>query len=193
MAGGACRWCAICLERFQAVARRFCRCGCCVVLTRLGCVGPSLRPRTRPSGCCARRWISRGCSPYPSTIHRLLRLKLKRQGDVELCEPTEQTAMALEHLGLVLDEASMLDSTLLGVALQCAHPFGPGLSLSVIPLSCRPSVNLRALSSEMFLQQHLEGSGASSRPVAAGQLLARWRSALSVATVAPPIRMTWVV
>ena len=61
---------------------------------------------------------------YPSTIHRLLRLKLKRQGDAEACEPTEQTAMALEHLGLVLvDEASMVDSTLLGIALQCAHPF----------------------------------------------------------------------
>ena len=61
---------------------------------------------------------------YPSTIHRLLRLKLKRQGDRELCEPTEQTAMALEHLGLVLiDEASMVDSSLLQVALQCAHPF----------------------------------------------------------------------
>lgn len=61
---------------------------------------------------------------YPSTIHRLLRLKLKRSGDRELCEPTEQTAMALEHLGLVLiDEASMVDSTLLGIALQCAHPF----------------------------------------------------------------------
>ena len=61
---------------------------------------------------------------YPSTIHRLLRLKLKRSGDSELCEPTEQTALALEHLGLVLiDEASMVDSTLLGIALQCAHPF----------------------------------------------------------------------
>ncbi|MGC6483940.1 MAG: AAA family ATPase [Synechococcus sp.] len=61
---------------------------------------------------------------YPSTIHRLLRLKLKRQGDRELCEPTEQTAMALEHLGLVLiDEASMVDSSLLQVALQCAYPF----------------------------------------------------------------------
>ena len=61
---------------------------------------------------------------YPSTIHRLLRLKLKRQGDRELCEPTEQTAMALEHLGLVLiDEASMVDSSLLSIALQCAHPF----------------------------------------------------------------------
>ena len=50
---------------------------------------------------------------YPSTIHRLLRLKLKRSADAELCEPTEQTAMALENLGLVLiDEASMVDSTL---------------------------------------------------------------------------------
>ena len=67
-----------------------------------------------------------GLSPtwFPSTIHRLLRLKLKRQGDAERCEPTEQTALALEHLSLVLiDEASMIDSTLLGLALQCAHPF----------------------------------------------------------------------
>ena len=67
-----------------------------------------------------------GLSPtwYPSTIHRLLRLKLKRQGDAEICEPTEQTSLALENLGLVLiDEASMIDSTLLGIALQCAHPF----------------------------------------------------------------------
>ena len=61
---------------------------------------------------------------YPSTIHRLLRLKLKRSAEAEQCEPTEQTAMALESLGLVLiDEASMVDSTLLGIALQCAHPF----------------------------------------------------------------------
>ena len=61
---------------------------------------------------------------FPSTIHRLLRLKLKRQGDVERCEETEQTAAALEHLGLVLvDEASMVDSTLLEIALRCAHPF----------------------------------------------------------------------
>jgi len=61
---------------------------------------------------------------YPSTIHRLLRLKLRRQGDRELCESTEQTATALEHLGLVLiDEASMVDSSLLAIALQCAHPF----------------------------------------------------------------------
>ena len=61
---------------------------------------------------------------YPSTIHRLLRLKLRRERDLERCEETEQTAMALEHLGLVLvDEASMVDSTLLEIALRCAHPF----------------------------------------------------------------------
>ena len=61
---------------------------------------------------------------YPSTIHRLLRLKLKRQGDVERCEETEQTAGALENLSLVLvDEASMVDSSLLEIALRCAHPF----------------------------------------------------------------------
>ena len=60
----------------------------------------------------------------PSTIHRLLRLKLKRQGDLERCEETEQTAGSLENLGLVLvDEASMVDSTLLEIALRCAHPF----------------------------------------------------------------------
>ncbi|MFM8937018.1 MAG: AAA family ATPase [Vulcanococcus sp.] len=61
---------------------------------------------------------------YPSTIHRLLRLKLRRQGDLERCEETEQTAAALENLGLVLvDEASMVDSTLLEISLRCAHPF----------------------------------------------------------------------
>ncbi|MBD2423760.1 AAA family ATPase [Cyanobium sp. FACHB-13342] len=67
-----------------------------------------------------------GLSPtwFPSTIHRLLRLKLKRQRDTERCEETEQTAVALEHLGLVLiDEASMVDSTLLEISLRCAHPF----------------------------------------------------------------------
>ncbi len=61
---------------------------------------------------------------YPSTIHRLLRLKLRRQGDRELCESTEQTAVSLEHLGLVLvDESSMVDSSLLSIALQCANAF----------------------------------------------------------------------
>ncbi len=65
---------------------------------------------------------------YPATIHRLLRLKLKRQGDLERCEETAQTAAALEHLGLVLiDEASMVDSSLLEICLRCAHPFGTRL------------------------------------------------------------------
>jgi exodeoxyribonuclease-5 len=67
-----------------------------------------------------------GLSPtwYPATIHRLLRLKLRRQGDLERCEETPQTAAALENLGLVLiDEASMVDSQLLEIALRCAHPF----------------------------------------------------------------------
>jgi exodeoxyribonuclease-5 len=61
---------------------------------------------------------------FPSTIHRLLRLRLRRQGEVERCEETEQTATALEHLGLVLvDEASMLDAQLLEITLRCAHSF----------------------------------------------------------------------
>ncbi|MEB3266420.1 MAG: AAA family ATPase [Cyanobacteriota bacterium] len=65
---------------------------------------------------------------FPSTIHRLLRLKLKRQGDQERCEETAQTAGCLEHLGLVLiDEASMVDSSLLEITLRCAHPFATRL------------------------------------------------------------------
>ncbi|MEB3348773.1 MAG: AAA family ATPase [Cyanobacteriota bacterium] len=65
---------------------------------------------------------------FPSTIHRLLRLKLKRQGDQERCEETAHTAGSLEHLGLVLiDEASMVDSTLLEITLRCAHPYATRL------------------------------------------------------------------
>ncbi len=61
---------------------------------------------------------------YPSTLHRLLRLKLRREAGREVCEETEQTAVALEHLGLVLiDEASMVDTGLLEIALRCAHPY----------------------------------------------------------------------
>lgn len=61
---------------------------------------------------------------YPSTIHRLLRLKLKREGDRERCEETEQTALALENLGLVLvDEASMVDGGLLEITLRCAQAY----------------------------------------------------------------------
>lgn len=65
---------------------------------------------------------------FPSTLHRLLRLKLGRQHDRELIEETAQTAKSLQSLDLVLiDEASMLDSTLLEVTLRCAHPFGTRL------------------------------------------------------------------
>lgn len=61
---------------------------------------------------------------YPSTIHRLLRLKLKREGDRERCEETAQTALALENLGLVLvDEASMVDASLLEITLRCAQAY----------------------------------------------------------------------
>jgi len=60
---------------------------------------------------------------YPSTLHRLLRLKLQRQGDRETCRESAQTAAALENLALVLvDEASMVDSALLEITLRCAHP-----------------------------------------------------------------------
>ena len=59
---------------------------------------------------------------FPSTIHRLLRLKLKRQADVEICEKTDQTESSLENLGLVLiDEASMIDSKLLEITLESAR------------------------------------------------------------------------
>ncbi len=59
---------------------------------------------------------------FPSTIHRLLRLKLKRQADIEICEKTDQTDSSLENLGLVLiDEASMIDSKLLEITLECAR------------------------------------------------------------------------
>ena len=78
---------------------------------------------------------------YPSTIHRLLRLKLKRQGDLERCEETEQTAAALENLALVLvDEASMVDSTLLEIALRCAHPFRTRLVFVGDPAQLPPVV-----------------------------------------------------
>ncbi|WP_269606279.1 ATP-dependent DNA helicase [Prochlorococcus marinus] len=59
---------------------------------------------------------------YPSTIHRLLRLKLKRKAEVEICEKTDQTESSLENLGLVLiDEVSMIDSKLLEITLECAR------------------------------------------------------------------------
>ncbi len=61
---------------------------------------------------------------YPSTIHRLLRLRIKRKGDLELCESTDQTQTSLEQLDLVLiDESSMIDSSLLEIILSCAQPY----------------------------------------------------------------------
>ena len=61
---------------------------------------------------------------YPSTIHRLLRLKIKRKQDLEVCEETDQTKKSLEQLGLVLiDESSMIDSILLNIILQCAFSY----------------------------------------------------------------------
>ncbi|MFN9546942.1 MAG: AAA family ATPase [Cyanobacteriota bacterium] len=61
---------------------------------------------------------------FPSTLHRLLRLKLRREGDLERCSETAQTATAFEHLGLVLiDEASMVDGQLLEITLRCARSF----------------------------------------------------------------------
>tara|TARA_Y100001968_G_scaffold330133_1_gene381153 strand:- start:6427 stop:7872 length:1446 start_codon:yes stop_codon:yes gene_type:complete len=61
---------------------------------------------------------------YPSTIHRLLRLKLKRRGNLEICEETEQTKNSLENLNFVLiDEASMVDISLLEILLKCAALF----------------------------------------------------------------------
>ncbi len=65
-----------------------------------------------------------GLSPtwHPSTIHRLLRLRLKRRGNLEICEQTDQTSKSLDQLGLVLiDEASMIDSNLLEIVLQCSN------------------------------------------------------------------------
>ena len=62
---------------------------------------------------------------YPSTIHRLLHLKVKRVDGAEVCEETDQTADALQNLGLVLvDEASMVDSRLLSISLRCAQCAG---------------------------------------------------------------------
>lgn len=65
---------------------------------------------------------------YPSTIHRLLRLRLRRRGDQEICEETDQTPKSLDQLGLVLiDEASMLGSNLLEIVFRCAHTFNTRL------------------------------------------------------------------
>ncbi len=65
---------------------------------------------------------------HPSTIHRLLRLKVKRKGDIEECKETDLTSQALDQLDLVLvDEASMIDSNLLSITLSCANKSGTRL------------------------------------------------------------------
>jgi exodeoxyribonuclease-5 len=85
---------------------------------------------------------------HPSTLHRLLRLKLRRDGGREVCEETGQSATALEHLGLVLiDEASMVDGSLLQIALQGAHPFGTRLVFVGDPAQLPP---VGAASSPVF-------------------------------------------
>ncbi|MCP9790705.1 AAA family ATPase [Vulcanococcus limneticus] len=96
------------------------------LVERSGLCWTVVAPTHKAVGVIRQQLALAGLSPtwFPSTIHRLLRLKLRRQGDLERCEETEQTAGALEHLGLVLvDEASMVDSSLLEIALRCAHPF----------------------------------------------------------------------
>jgi exodeoxyribonuclease-5 len=93
---------------------------------RTGLCWTVVAPTHKAVGVLRRQLELAGLQPtwFPSTIHRLLRLKLRRERDLERCEETEQTAMALEHLALVLvDEASMVDGALLDTALRCAHPF----------------------------------------------------------------------
>ena len=90
----------------------------------------SVAPTHKAVGVLHLALINEGLKPtwHPSTIHRLLRLKLKRKGDLEICEETEQTKSSLEHLGLVLiDEASMIDRGLLEIILQCAKTHGTRL------------------------------------------------------------------
>ncbi|MFM8604732.1 MAG: AAA family ATPase [Cyanobium sp.] len=97
---------------------------------RTGLCWTVVAPTHKAVGVLRRQLDLAGLQPtwYPSTIHRLLRLKLRRERDIERCEETEQTAASLEHLGLVLvDEASMVDGALLEIALRCAHPFGTRL------------------------------------------------------------------
>ncbi len=60
----------------------------------------------------------------PSTIHRLLRLKLNRTGNLEICEETKKTEKSLENIDLLLvDEASMITSTLLEILLKYAYRY----------------------------------------------------------------------
>ena len=93
---------------------------------------------------------------YPSTIHRLLRLRLKRKGDLEICEKTRQTDKSLDQLGLVLiDEASMIDSSLLEIVISCAHEYKTRLVFVGDPAQLPP---VGEDSSAVFLMKRVEKS-----------------------------------
>ncbi len=109
-----------------------------------------------------------GLSPtwYPSTIHRLLRLKLTRKGNQEICEQTNQTAKSLDQLGLVLiDEASMLDSNLLEIILRCANTFKTRIVFIGDPAQLAPigedksPVFFQERISQFFLQEVVRHQG----------------------------------
>ncbi len=96
------------------------------IVESYGICWTAVAPTHKAVGVLSQALLVEGVKPtwYPSTIHRLLRLKLKRQGALEVCESTDQTSQSLDSLDLVLvDEASMIDKALLEIALQCAHPF----------------------------------------------------------------------
>jgi exodeoxyribonuclease-5 len=113
---------------------------------------------------------------FPSTIHRLLRLKLRRERDQERCEETAQTAAALEHLALVLiDEASMVDSALLEIALRCAHPFRTRLVFVGDPAQLPPRGGAgRGTRSAAGLQPGAGGAGCDPGALRSGRLRGRW-------------------
>ena len=90
---------------------------------------------------------------YPSTIHRLLHLKVKRVDGAEVCEETDQTADALQNLGLVLvDEASMVDSRLLSISLRCAQCAGTRLVFVGDPAQLPP---VKESCSPVFAMDHV--------------------------------------
>jgi exodeoxyribonuclease-5 len=93
---------------------------------------------------------------YPSTLHRLLRLRLRRRHGREVCEASAETGAALEHLDLVLiDEASMIDAALLDTILGAAARFPTRLVFVGDPAQLPP---IDAARSPVFDQ--LRGHGA---------------------------------
>ena len=76
---------------------------------------------------------------YPSTLQRLLRLKLKRQKDKEICEETVHTLESLQRLSLVVvDESSMIDYNLLKICMKCADISGTRLVFIGDPAQLTP-------------------------------------------------------